>query len=136
MKLPDIYTDWRIIAGLALILLGAGNWVVGLRKTQESSQMIAQAAHVSPSSDYRSFDELEAGAGAVLKPFTQEEERVSYATARMDFYHVTFLTGQAMMIAGLIVALLGFINVIQRDTRRTLRRLQHSSEPAAPPQNR
>jgi len=48
---------------------------------------------------------------------------VSYATARMDFYHVTFLTGQAMTIVGLVLTLIGFINVIQRDTRRSIRRI-------------
>jgi hypothetical protein len=123
MKPQDLYRDWRIMAGLALVLLGAGNWAVGLHKTQQAIQMIAQS-HVRPGSDYRSFDEVDA-AGPVLKPFTEEEARVSYATARMDFYHVIFLSGQAMVIAGLLVTLIGFINVIQRDTRRTLRHLSH-----------
>lgn len=60
---------------------------------------------------------------AFCKPFTEEEARVSYATARMDFYHATFLSGQAMVIVGLVVTLIGFINVIQRDTRRSIRRI-------------
>ena len=34
MKLPDIYTDWKIVVGLALVVLGAGNWVLGLERTQ------------------------------------------------------------------------------------------------------
>ena len=109
------------MAGLMLVLLGVGNWLVGLNKTRVASQMIAQAKHRSPS-DYRSFDEVDS-AGAVLQPLTAEEARVSYATARMDFYHVTSLTGQAMVIVGLVLTLIGFINVIQRDTRRSLRRL-------------
>ena len=110
------------MAGLMLVFLGAGNWFVGLTRRAIASQMIAQAAHTSPSSDYRSFDEVDSAAG-VLQPFTEEEARVSYATARMDFYHVTFLTGQAMVIVGLILTFIGFINVIQRDTRRSMRRL-------------
>ena len=122
MKLPDVYRDWRIMAGLMLVFLGAGNWIVGLNKTRLASQMIAQAANIAPGSDYRSFDELDS-AGGVLKPFTEEEARVSYATARMDFYHVAFLTGQVLVIAGLIVTMIGFINVIQRDTRHSIRRL-------------
>ena len=122
MKLPDVYKDWRIMAGLMLALLGAVNWRVGLTRTRLASQMIAQASHTSPSSDYRSFDEVDSTAG-VLQPFTDEATRVSYATARMDFYHVTFLTGQAMAIAGLVLTLIGFINVIQRDTRRSIRRI-------------
>jgi hypothetical protein len=122
VKLPDIYRDWRIMAGLMLVALGAGNWIIGLNKTRVANQMIAQAANTSPSTDYRSFDEVDSAAG-VLQPFTEEEARVSYATARMDFYHATFLSGQAMVIVGLVVTLIGFINVIQRDTRRSIRRI-------------
>lgn len=130
MKLRDMYRDWRIVGGLALAVLGAGNWVVGLQKTQNAGQMIARASHLAPSNDYRSFDELDSSAGAVLKPFTREQERVSYATARMDFYHVTFLTGQALVVAGTILVLIGFINLIQRDTRRMMRRIE--SHPGSP----
>lgn len=127
MKIPDLYTDWRIMAGLALVALGVGNWWVGLNKAQVASQMIARAANVAPGSDYRSFDELDS-AGAVLQPFAKERVRVSYATARMDFYHVTFLSGQVLVIVGMIVTLIGFITVIQRDTRRTLRRISQQAQ--------
>src|SRR5438105_5058207 len=107
MKLPDVYSDWRIAGGLALLILGASNWIVGLRETRQSSQVIAQTAHSIPGSDYRSFDELEAGAGAVLEPFTAQTKSLSYARARMDFYHVTFLSGQVLVIAGLLLTLAG-----------------------------
>ncbi len=130
MKLPDLYRDWRVVGGLALALLGAGNWTVGLHKAQQAGAMISRAANVAPSSDYRSFEELDSGAGAVLKPFTREQERVSYATARMDFYHVTFLSGQVMVVAGTILLLIGFINVIQRDTRHMLRRIERPEPPS------
>lgn len=121
MKLPDIYHDWRVVAGLALIFLGAGNWWVGLSKTRESSRIIAQAANVVPSTDYRSFDEIEAGdGGAVLQPLDPQGERVSYARARMDFYHVTFLTGQVMMVVGVLVVLWGFMAIIRNDAWRAL----------------
>ena len=121
MKLPDVYSDWRIIAGLALLVLGATNWSIGMYRTTEYARIIAQAATPVPDEAYRSFDELDADS-TVLEPFTNEQRRVSYATARMDFYHATFLTGQVMVVAGLAVMLVGFIVVIQRDTRRAIRR--------------
>ncbi|HWJ41790.1 MAG TPA: hypothetical protein VNT29_11670 [Candidatus Limnocylindrales bacterium] len=123
MKLPDIYTDWKIVVGLGLIVLGAGNWIIGLQRTQLYSRMIV--AHQQPSAaaatDYRSFDELDEGA-AVLEPLTAEQRQASYATARMDFYHAAFLTGRVMVLLGLLVTLLGFISVIQQDSRRAFRR--------------
>jgi hypothetical protein len=124
MKLPDIYTDWKIVVGLGLMILGAANWVIGVERTQIYSRMIV--AHQQPSAaatDYRSFDELDAGAGgAVLEPLTAEERRASYATARMGFYHAAFLTGRVMVLLGVLFTLLGFISVIQQDSRRAFSR--------------
>ena len=114
------------MTGLTLIVLGAGNWMVGLQRTRLAGEMIARSTNVSPSTDYRNFDEVDS-AGAVLQPFTEQERKVSYATARMDFYHVAFLTGRAMTLIGLVVMLTGFFTVIQRDSRRTLRRFSHES---------
>jgi hypothetical protein len=125
MKLPDIYTDWKIMVGLGLIALGAGNWVIGLERTQIYSRLII--AHQQPAAaatDYRRFDELDEGAGgaAVLEPLTAQQRQASYATARMDFYHAAFLTGRVMVLLGLLLTLLGFISVIQQDSRRAFRR--------------
>lgn len=122
MKLHDLYTDWRIVTGIALVCLGAGNWIIGLNRTQEYNQIIASAPDAAAGTDYRSFDELDASAGgAVLEPLTARERAVSYATARMDFYHATFLTGQMLVLVGLIIAFWGVIAVIQNDARRAIR---------------
>jgi hypothetical protein len=129
MKIPDIYRDWRIMFGLALMLLGASNWIVGWQKTQFYGQLIASSSRHHPDSAAPSFDELEAGAGDVLTPFTTPEREVSYARARMDFYHATFLTGRILTVTGLIVMLLGFLSVIRRDARRTVRRVTARSHP-------
>ncbi|MDO8431745.1 MAG: hypothetical protein Q7S58_04965 [Candidatus Binatus sp.] len=128
MKLPDVYTDWKIVVGLALVMLGAGNWAIGLQRTQIYSRMIAARAKAGTVTDYRSFDELEAGAGgAVLAPFSERGHQTSYATARMDFYHAAFLAGRVMVLSGLMLTLAGFIGVIQRDSRRPFKR---PSEPS------
>ena len=123
MKLPDIYTDWKIVVGLGLIMLGAANWIIGVQRTQIYSRMIIAHQQPSTATDYRSFDELDAGAGgAVLEPLTAQQRQASYATARMDFYHAAFLAGRVMVLLGVVVTLLGFISVIQQDSRRAFRR--------------
>jgi uncharacterized membrane protein len=130
VKLPDVYTDWKIVVGFALIMLGAANWTVGLARTQTYSRMIAARSKAGTVTDYRSFDELEAGAGgAVLAPFSEREHQMSYATARMDFYHAAFLTGRVMLLLGVMLMLAGFIGVIQRDSRR---QFQRPREPFTP----
>ena len=47
----------------------------------------------------------------------------------MDFYHATYLTGRILTVTGLIVMLLGFLSVIRRDARRTVRRVTVRSDP-------
>jgi hypothetical protein len=126
MKLPDVYRDWRVVFGLALILLGAGNWIVGRERTEQYSKIIAAQSDTSADQAYRSFDELDSG--AVLEPFNSEQRRVSYATARMDFYHATFLTGQALVVIGLVLTFLGFLSIIQRDARHAMRRIDQKPD--------
>ena len=116
MKLPDVYRDWRVVLGIALIALGSGNWLVGRLKTQQYSQILANQPGADEIS--RSFDELGGDVNAVLEPLSAEQRRVSYATARMDFYHATFLTGYALVMAGLLLTFAGFLGLIRYDARR------------------
>jgi len=133
MKLPDVYTDWKIVIGFALVLLGTANWVIGIERTQMYSRMVAARAHNNVATDYFSFDELDAGAGgAVLEPLNAQQRKASYATARMDFYHAAFLTGRVMVLLGLVCTLLGFISVIQQDSRRAFRRSEAAAARTLP----
>jgi multisubunit Na+/H+ antiporter MnhG subunit len=119
MKMPDMYRNWRVMLGVALILLGSGNWLVGRLKTEEYSELIKSAGITGADQAYEGFDDLDSGAVAVLDPLTAEQRRVSYATARMDFYHATFLTGYVLVLAGLLLTFFGFLSLIRNDARRT-----------------
>jgi hypothetical protein len=127
MKLPDLYGDWRIIVGVVLILLGAGNWLVGLNGIVQYRGLGVVATH--PNAElYRNFDELDARTdGAVLAPLNQEERTISYAAAQMDFYHAVYLTGCILFALGLMVALMAFIGAIRRDARDTIYRRVRSA---------
>jgi multisubunit Na+/H+ antiporter MnhG subunit len=125
MKLPDVYSDWRVVFGLALLILGIGNWVVGWEKAQLYGQLAATEwkSGSGGSQAYRSFDELGSDPDGALAPLTAEEREVSYARARMDFYHATFLTGRVLVVIGLIFTFLGFLGLIRNDGRRAVTRL-------------
>jgi hypothetical protein len=119
MKLREATGEWRAMLGLALVLIGTANWLVGRYRTEQYGRLVAAAVpDNSAEQAYRSFDELGAGADAVLEPFTADQRRVSYATARMDFYHATFITGEALVIIGSIMICLGFLSLIRRDASR------------------
>jgi uncharacterized membrane protein YphA (DoxX/SURF4 family) len=121
MKPPELYSDWRIVAGVVLILLGTGNWLVGLNGIVQYRRIVITKA---PSAElYRNFDELDAHTdGAVLAPLTQDERTISYAAAQMDFYHAVYLTGCILFALGLMVSLMAFIGAIRRDAREAVDR--------------
>jgi hypothetical protein len=123
MKVPDIYHSWRTMLGIALILLGSGNWIVGRFNTERYGQLLASERTAAPDQAYRGFDDLDSGAVAVLALLTAEQRRASYETARMDFYHATFLTGYVLVLAGLLVTCFGFLGLIRSDARRTTARV-------------
>jgi hypothetical protein len=125
MKIPDVYSDWRVVFGLALLMLGIGNWVIGWEKAQLYGQIAAtewKTAHGGAQA-FRSYDELGSDPDGALAPLTAEEREVSYARARMDFYHATFLTGRVLVFFGLLFTCLGFLGLIRNDGRRVVNRL-------------
>ncbi|MGH7838014.1 MAG: hypothetical protein ACREQC_09375 [Candidatus Binataceae bacterium] len=122
MKPADVSRDWVVLLGLGLVLIGVANWLVGRHRTRQYSGIVAAQPDTGADNSYRSFDELGDGADAVLRPFTEEQRRVSYATARMDFYHATYMTGYGLVIGGLFVTFLGFLRLIRRDAWRATRR--------------
>jgi hypothetical protein len=127
----DVYHDWRAVLGIALILLGIGNWLVGRVNTERYGELIRSAGAVAADPGYLSFDDLDAGASAVLAPLTAEQRRLSYATARMDFYHATFLTGYVLVLGGLLLTFVGFLSVIRKDAGRASARIARRSAVSA-----
>jgi flagellar biogenesis protein FliO len=118
MKPADVSHDWIVALGLGLALIGVANWLVGRQRTRQYDSIVAAQPVAAANDSYRSFDELGGGADAVLKSLTEEQRRVSYASARMDFYHATYMTGYGLVIGGLIVTFLGFLRLIRRDARQ------------------
>jgi len=133
MKILDITRDWRVDLGLALILIGVANWMVGRIRTEQYSAIVAQQPASSTEQFYRSFEELEGDASDVLAPFSDAQQRVYYASARMDFYHATFVTGYFLVIIGLFVTFFGFRSLIRRDASRATTHLSISALGQGPP---
>jgi hypothetical protein len=121
VKPPDLYKDWIVLSGVILMLIGSANWLIGLRRTQQYSLMIAAMTQPGVDEGYRSFDELDAGSDrAVLAPFEAAQRRVSYATAHLEFYRATFETGRVLFLLGVVVSLIGFLGALRRDAKRAV----------------
>lgn len=82
------YKNTTLIAGIFVIILGAGNWITGeLRTTRHQAEALG-------------LSDRQAG-----KAVSSEE--IEIARTRMDFYHVVATGGRALTAFGLLLASLG-----------------------------
>src|SRR5262245_44252505 len=97
------YKNLPLVAGIGLILLGAGNWATG---TVGLSEHAAVATSAAPTEEHAS--------GAR----TSKDPEVELAQVRMDFYHVVASGGRLMTAAGFILSMFGLARQIGREARK------------------
>lgn len=93
--------------GLALIVLGGGNWINGRQKIDEYqalSEQPAQATAVSSPQEYPNLNDRTAA--ALLEPLRTSISTRSYAEGKRDFYRVVLTGGRLIVLFGafLVVA--------------------------------
>ena len=93
--------------GLALIVLGGGNWINGRQKIEEYQTLAerpAQAVTVSSPEEYPYLNERTAA--ALLEPLRTRITTRSYAEGKRDFYRVVLTGGRLIVLLGafLVVA--------------------------------
>ena len=119
MKLPDVYSDWRVVFGLRPAdSAGIGNWVVGWEKAQFHAQLAATESkgdgHSEPS--YRSFDELAGDPGGALSRRSPLKSARSQSLAPAWIsYHATFPNRLHPALLGLLFSCIGFLGLIRND---------------------
>ncbi len=102
MSLKELYLKPGFVTGLVLVLLGAGNWIVG------SVQVAHYRAVVAAGSGFGA----DGGFGArtprenrqILGRIHEEREQYDAAKVKMDFFHVVLTGGLMFFLAGLFLA--------------------------------
>lgn len=116
MKASQLYLNPVFAFGVVLVLLGAGNWIVGA----------VQVTHYRALVDAGSKTGLEdrfAGSGQPATPKNTEilgrihEEREKYNAARIkvDFFYVVLRGGLLLFLAGLGFSVFALVRTIRRD---------------------
>lgn len=87
--------------GLALIVLGGGNWINGQAKIEEYQALAEQPkqlADVSSPGEYPNLNERTAA--KLLEPLRTRITTRSYAEGKRDFYRVVLTGGRLIMLLG------------------------------------
>jgi hypothetical protein len=90
--------------GVALTLLGFGNWIVGHDKVLDHHELLRRTEATVTLAPPDDFEQLNERTNAtLLKPFRVSSGRVSALEQKLDFYRVVEAGGRVMTLLGLIV---------------------------------
>lgn len=105
MKLRNLCLDPFFVAGVLLVLLGAGNWIVGTVQVTHYQELAAAGAKTGLEDSYRSFQELTPRKNReVLSRIHEEREKHDAARVKAAFFHVVLRGGLVFFLAGLGLA--------------------------------
>jgi hypothetical protein len=99
-----LYKSRLFVTGVALIVLGLGNYLAADSKVSHYEEMVAELAPQIPP---QPFLLREKG-----QPFPSEAwERWEIARAKLDYYYVVLSSGRLMISAGMVCAVLALLHL-------------------------
>ncbi len=124
MKPRDIYSSYLLVAGLMLLLLGIGNWIVGAVQITKYQGLLRNTAKTGLEESYRNFQELDLRKNEeVLRRISKDREKYNTARVKVDFYYVVLGGGRLLFFIGLSLTFFGLIRVIRQDASIKIGRL-------------
>lgn len=128
MKPKDLYSSHVLVAGVILLFLGLGNWIVGAVQVTQYRKLLASHSRTGLEENYRSFQELtrERNQG-ILRGINEDRERYNAARVKLDFSYVVLSGGRLLFLLGLGFALFALIKLIRQDALMKIRRLKSLS---------
>ena len=124
MKPKDIYSSYLLVAGLMLLLLGIGNWIVGAVQITKYQRFLRNTAKTGLEESYRNFQELDLRKNEeVLRRINKDREKYNTARVNVDFYYVVLGGGRLLLFIGLFLSFFGLIRLIRKDASIKIGRL-------------
>lgn len=124
MKIKDIYSSYLLVAGLILLILGIGNWIVGAVQITKYQRLLRNTAKTGLEDSYQSFQELDRRKNEeVLRRINKDREKYNTARVKVDFYYVVLGGGRLLFFLGLFLTFFALIRLIRQDTLIKIGRL-------------
>jgi len=128
MKPKDLYSSRVLVAGILLLFLGIGNWIVGAVQVTQYRDLLRSHSKTGLEESYRSFQELtrEKNQG-ILRRINEDREKYNAARVKLDFSYVVLRGGRLLFLLGLGLALFAVIKLIRQDALTKIMRLKSLS---------
>jgi hypothetical protein len=124
MKVREIYTNTLFVSGLISLVMGVGNWTVGVVETSKYPALLYKTARTGLEESYRSFQELDQQKNEeVLRRINADREKYNGARVKLNFFYVVLIGGRVLFFVGAMLSLIALVRLIRRDTRAKIKRL-------------
>jgi hypothetical protein len=116
MQAREVYSDYVLIAGLLMLLLGLGNWIVGTMESSRFEGIVHRTAQTGLEEKYSLFRQLDQQKNEeVLRRITEDREKFNAARVKLEFFYVVLGGGQLLFFSGLVVTSFALLRIIRRD---------------------
>jgi hypothetical protein len=124
MKARDVYSSYLLIAGIACLVLGIGNWAVGAVETSKYQNLLHRTEQTGLEESYRSFQELDQQKNEeVLRRINEDREKYNAARVKLNFFYVVLTGGRILFLCGVLFMLSSLIQLIRRDAKKKINQL-------------
>ncbi len=127
MRGRPYYRSRLLVAGLSLLVLGAGNALIGRQKLAQYQEIVAEG-HA------RGYLPETGATDRILRPLDDEGERYNIGRAKVDLYFVVLYGGLLMMGIGFALTLVAWVRLRSRghDTHAIASSAVSAPRPRAP----
>src|SRR5919106_4235589 len=116
MKARDVYSSYLLIAGIACLVLGIGNWAVGAVETSKYQNLLHRTEQTGLEESYRNFQELDHQKNeGVLQRINEEREKYNAGRVKLNFFYVVLIGGRTLFLCGVLLMLWSLMRLIHRD---------------------
>jgi hypothetical protein len=98
------YQSRFLVTGISLLVLGAGNVLIGSSKLAQYQKVVAEGRA-------RGYFPDSGNATRALRPPDDEGERYNIGLAKVDLYHVVLSGGLLMVALGIILTAAAYVRV-------------------------
>ena len=131
MNAREMYSSWLLVSGLICLVMGVGNWTVGVIETSKYQALLFKTARTGLEENYRNFQVLDHQKNEeVLRRINEDREKFNGARVKLNFFYVVLTGGRVLFFLGAVLSLIAVVRLIRRDARVKIKRLTESREPA------
>ena len=124
MKLREIYSSYLMVLGLVCLVLGIGNWTVGVIESSKYQALLYKTARTGLEESYRNFQQLDHQKNEeVLQRINEDREKYNGARVKLNFFYIVLVGGKLLLFIGAILTLGAMVSLIRRDTQIKIKRL-------------